>query len=310
MTASGRSGAGVLMVLTSAVCFSAKAILAKLAYRHGADATTVLTLRMAFALPFFTLGLFRIPWLARSRPAAELAPGEPRVRLREWLQLLALGSFGYYLASLFDFMGLTYVSAGLERLILFLYPTIVILLNVVFHRERISARLWQAVGLSYGGVGLVVYGDSLTGGSNVALGSGLVFLGAIAYAFYLSFSQSLIMRHGSTRVTSHILVVACCCALAQFALAGDYARLALPWQVYALCAATGLFATVLPAFLLTAGIKRLGASQASLIGTLGPVSTLLLAYWFLGEPITVLQVAGSGLVLMGVWRVAHRERTA
>ncbi|MDB4973172.1 MAG: hypothetical protein JWN48_1513 [Myxococcaceae bacterium] len=285
------------MVLSSAILFSAKAIFAKLAYRYGADATTVLTFRMALALPFFSLGLF-----------TPREPNEPRVSPREWLSLLALGSFGYYLASLFDFMGLTYVSAGLERLILFLYPTIVILLNVVFHRERPSPRLWQALLLSYGGVGLVVWSDRLSGGANVALGSTLVFLGAIAYAFYLSFSQRLIMRHGSTRVTSHILVVACCCSIAQFALAGDYQRLAQPWQVYVLCAATAVPSTVVPAFLLTAGIKRLGASHASLLGTVGPVSTLLFAYWFLDEPVTLLQVVGSALVLLGVFRVAQQRR--
>jgi drug/metabolite transporter (DMT)-like permease len=295
MTATSRSGAGLLMVLASAVCFSAKAIFAKLAYRYGADPTTVLTLRMAFALPFFLVGLLQKP-----------EPGAEPIGPSEWLKLLALGSLGYYLAALLDFMGLAYVSAGLERLILFLYPTMVILLNTVFHRERISARLWQAMALSYGGVGLVVWSDQLSGGSDVALGAGLVFLGAVAYACYLAFSLPLIMRFGSKRVTSHVLVVACACALAQFALANDPARLWQPWQVIALCAACGVFATVVPAFLLTAGMRRLGASRASLLGTIGPVSTLLMAYWFLDEPITWLQVAGSGLVLLGVWRVSQR----
>lgn len=292
MSATSRTGSGVLMVLTSAVCFSAKAVFAKVAYRYGADPSTVLTLRMAFALPFFALGLLGNP-----------APGAPPMVSRERLQLFALGSFGYYAASLFDFMGLAYVSAGLERLILFLYPTIVILLKALFHRERISSRVWQALALSYGGVGMVVWSDRLAYGPDVALGSVLVFLGAVAYAFYLAFSQELIMRHGSARVTSHVLVVACLCALLQFALQGNYARLQQPWPVYALCAATGLLATVLPAFLLTAGIRRMGASRASLVGTIGPVSTLLLAYWLLDEHVTLLQLAGSSLVLLGVWRV-------
>lgn len=284
------------MVLTAAVCFSAKAIFAKLAYRYGADPTTVLALRMAFALPFFALGLLR-------KPEPTLAPHSSKVP--EWLQLFLLGSAGYYLASLLDFMGLVYVSAGLERLILYLYPTLVILLNVLFQGERVGARLWQAMALSYGGVGLVVWSDRLTGGENVALGSTLVFLGAVAYAFYLSFSQPLIMRRGSRQVTSRILVVTCGCALLQFGLSGPGSRLRQPWQVYALCAATGLLSTVLPAFLLSAGIGRLGASRASLLGTIGPVSTLLLGSLFLDEPVTVLQVSGSLLVLLGVWRVSN-----
>jgi drug/metabolite transporter (DMT)-like permease len=277
----------------SAVCFSAKAIFAKLAYRHGADPTTVLGLRMAFALPFFAL--------------AALRPHAPRLTKRELLHLFVLGSVGYYLASLFDFLGLSYVSAGLERLILFLYPTIVIAFNALFYRERVGARLWQAVALGYTGVGLVVWSDRMIGGSDVALGSALVFMGAITYAFYLSGSQPLIMRHGSTRVTSYALVVACSCAIVQFLTTRGFSP--LPSEVLWLAAATGVVATVIPAFLLTAGIQRLGASRASLIGTVGPVSTLLLAYQFLDEPVTWLQIAGSALVLLGVFRVSQPARS-
>lgn len=287
---------GALMVMASAVCFSAKAVFAKLAYRHGADASTVLTLRMLFAVPFFALA----GYLAGARPTAQ------PFTTREKLRLLALGSVGYYFASLFDFLGLKYVTAGLERLILFLYPTLVILMNAIWHRERITSRTGQALLLGYGGVGLVVWSDRLSGGSNVALGSTLVFMGALAYAFYLAFSQPLLVRHGSMRITSHVLVVSSCCVFTQFAVEADFARLAQPWQVIALCAATALVATVIPAFLLAAGMQRLGASRASLIGTVGPVSTLLLAYVVLDEPLTAIQLLGSGLVLLGVWMVSAR----
>ncbi|MCU0686153.1 MAG: DMT family transporter [Polyangiaceae bacterium] len=281
------SWAGAWMVMLSAVCFSAKAIFAKLAYRYGADANTVLTLRMAFALPCFAAaGLF-----AARRP--NVTPFTSRDR--RWL--FALGSVGYYLASLFDFLGLQYVSASVERLVLFLYPTLVVLLNAAFFRERIGRRTVVTLALSYAGVGLVVWNDRPASGPNLALGSGLVFLGAFAYAFYLSFSQPLIVRHGSTRVTSHVLVVACLCALAHFSVEAKFERLRQPWQVIALCAATGLGATVLPAFLLTAGIKRLGASRASIIGTIGPVATLLLAHEVLDEPLTPIQLAGAALVI-------------
>jgi drug/metabolite transporter (DMT)-like permease len=292
-------GPGALMVVVSAVCFSAKAVFAKLAYRYGADASTVLTLRMGFSLPFFAAA----GWLGGRRPGAV-----PFTQRERW-QLALLGSAGYYLASWLDFQGLTLISAGLERLILFLYPTLVILFNVARRGERISRRVAAALALCYGGVALVVWNDRLAGGADVAFGSTLVFASALAYAGYLVFSQPLVLRHGSTRVTSWILVATAFCALGQFALEQRGARLVQPWQVYALGGAIALGATVVPAFLLAAGMKRLGTSRASLIATVGPVSTLLLAYWLLDEPIGSAQLLGSALVLFGVWLVgAPRKR--
>ena len=293
------SHSGALMVMVSAVCFSAKAIFAKLAYRYGADASTVLGLRMAFSLPFFALAAYY----------GGQKPGAAPFTRRELTTLVLLGSAGYYLASALDFQGLTLISAGLERLILFLYPTLVILLNALLRGERITARIARALALSYGGVALVVWSDRLVGGSDVTLGSALIFASAIAYSGYLVFSQPLILRHGSTRVTSCALVITALCALLQFFATKDLEQLRQPWQVIALCVATALVATVVPAFLLAAGMKRLGTSRASLIATVGPVSTLLLAYWFLNEPLTVIQVVGSCLVLVGVWLVSARGPT-
>lgn len=284
------SSSGALMVVLSAVCFSAKAIFAKLAYRYGADASTVLMLRAAFSLPFFAAA-----GLITSR-----RPGAAPLTRREQGQLVLLGSFGYYLAAWLDFRGLTLISAGLERLILFLYPTLVVLFNVARRGERVTRRVGLALLLCYGGVALVVWSDRLTGGANVALGSALVFLSAITYSGYIVYSQPLALRHDSTRITSWILVATSGCALGHFAAENQWERLSQPWQVYALGMATALIATVVPAFLLAAGMKRLGTSRASLIATVGPVSTLLMAYWALGEPITVVQVVGSGLVLVGV----------
>lgn len=283
------------MVMLSSVCLSAKSIFAKLAYRHGVEPTTLLAMRSVVALPFFViLAAQSGAW----RDAAKL-------RGHERVQLFLLGSAGYYLASLLDFLGLEYVSAGLERLILYLYPTLVIGLNVLFHGEKPNRALLDAVLVSYGGVALVVWNDRLSGGSNVALGSVLIFLSAIAYAGYIAFSQNLILRHGSTRVTSQILTVTCLCAIAQFLSQGHVERLVQPWPVLGLALAMGIVATVLPALLLTAGMKRLGTSKASLLGTVGPVSTLFFAAWFLDEPITLLQLSGSALVLVGIWRVSR-----
>jgi drug/metabolite transporter (DMT)-like permease len=283
------------MVLTSAVAFSTKAIFAKLAYRYGVAPLTMLTMRALVALPVFGLLALR----SSAKPTAAPFTG------RERLQLFLLGSCGYYLASYLDFEGLRYVSAGLERLILFLYPTMVVALNVLFHGERPGRRLFEAMLLSYGGVALVVWNDRATFGEDVALGSLMIFGSAIAYSGYIAFSQSLIMRHGSTRVTGHVLSVTSLCAIAQFALQNDSSELSQPWQVLLLALATGLIATVLPAFLLTAGMKRLGTSRASLLGTIGPLATVFMGAWFLDEPITLLQLVGSGLVLFGIWRVSR-----
>lgn len=283
--------------MLSAVCFSAKAVFAKLAYRYGADASTVLTLRMAFSLPFFVAAGI---WTGTRSGAEALSR-------REQVRVALLGSAGYYVASLLDFQGLQWISAGLERLILFLYPTLVILFNVAARGERLTARIGSALALCYGGVLLVVWNDKAAGGQNVALGSGLIFASALAYAGYLVFSQPLLLRHGSTRITSWTLVATSGCALAQFTVENRWSRLEQPWPVFGLCVATALIATVVPAFLLSAGMKRLGTSRASLIATVGPVSTLFLAYWFLNEPITLIQLAGSALVLWGVMRVSATQ---
>jgi drug/metabolite transporter (DMT)-like permease len=285
---------GAAMVMLSAVCFSAKAIFAKLAYRHGADASTVLALRMAFALPFFaTAG-----WLSGRGDAAA------RFARNDWLRIALVGSAGYYLASWLDFRGLMLISAGLERLILFIYPTFVVLFNAVQRGEPITRRIGLSLVLCYGGVLLVVWSDHLAGGSDVVLGSALVLLSAVAYTGYLVYSQPLVLEHGSVRVTSWIMVAMTICAFAQFALEQRWARLEQPRQVLWLGLLTGIVATVIPAFLLAAGMKRLGTSRAALIATVGPVSTLLLAYWFLDEPVTALQLLGSALVLLGVWMVS------
>lgn len=285
---------GAAMVMLSAVCFSTKAIFAKLAYRHGADASTVLALRMACALPFFAAA----GWLSGRRA------GAARFTRADRLRLGLLGSAGYYLASWLDFRGLMLISAGLERLILFIYPTFVVLFNAAQRGQPVTRRIGLALALCYGGVLLVVWSDHLAGGADVALGSALVLLSAVAYTAYLVYSQPLVLKHGSVRVTSWIMAAMTACAFAQFALEQHWERLEQPRPVLWLGLLTGVVATVIPAFLLAAGMKRLGTTRAALIATVGPVSTLLLAYWFLDEPLTTLQLLGSALVLLGVWMVS------
>ncbi len=287
---------GVLCVVGSAVGFSAKAVIAKLGYRHGADPATLLALRMAFSLPFFVGTAL---WTARGRPAL------PR---RELGAIVVLGVLGYYLASVLDFYGLLYVSAGLERLILFVYPTLVVLISALALGTRITRRVLLALGLTYAGVALAVKTEAnLAQGPNVALGVALIFGCAVTYAVYLVGSGQMIPRVGSLRFTALAMIVS---SLAMFAhllgVGGTLVGHAPVVYVDGLLLA--LICTVLPVFLLGEGIRRVGAGPAAIMGAVGPVSTLVLAYVFLDEPVHLVQVLGMALVVVGATVVARGAR--
>ncbi len=283
---------GVGLVLLSSIAFSAKAVMAKLAYRHGVDALTILGLRMAFALPFYLLVL-----AVRSRRDAE-----PLTR-RDLAVLFVLGLLGYYLASLFDFLGLQYISAGLERLILFTYPTLVVLLELVLFRRRITRLQVMALVITYLGIAIVFQSEITRAGDDVPLGAALVFASAVTYAGYLVGGGQLIPRIGAERFTAWALTVSAVAVLGH-ALGSGRSLLGLRAEVYELGLWLAVVATVLPTFLLAEGIRRVGPGPAAIAGTLGPVSTILLAHFFLGEPILPLQVAGAALVLGGATLVA------
>ncbi|NJD07357.1 MAG: DMT family transporter [Methylococcaceae bacterium] len=284
---------GALLVVLAALGFSAKAILVKLAYRHGVDAVTLLALRMAFSLPFF---LALAWWDARRTP-----PGT--AEKYDGLAAVGLGLLGYYLASLLDFLGLEYISAGLERLILFLYPTLVLLISAAWSKRRISRREAAAVVLSYLGIALVVAREPLLPERNWGTGAALVFGSALAYAVYLVGSNRLIGRFGATRFTAYGMTMACTACLAQFAATHPLEAAKASAPVYGLSLAMAVFCTVLPSLLLAQGIQRIGARRAALIGSLGPVATLVLAYLVLGESMGWEQLLGSALVLAGVMMV-------
>jgi drug/metabolite transporter (DMT)-like permease len=283
---------GVGLVVLSSVAFSAKAVMAKLAYRHGVDALTVLALRMAFALPFYLLVL----WLRRRR-------AEPPLARRDVGLIVALGLLGYYLASLFDFLGLEHISAGLERLILFTYPTLVVLFEFVLFRRRISRVQLVALGATYLGIAVVFQSELGLAGDNVPLGAALVFASAVTYAGYLLGSGQLIPRIGAERFTALALTVSAVAVLTHALLAGR-TLLGLPGPAYELGLWLGIVATVLPTFMLAEGIRRIGPGPAGIAGTTGPVATIALAHVFLDEPILVLQIVGAGLVLAGATLVA------
>lgn len=288
---------GMSFAVLAAIGFSAKAILVKLAYIDSVDPVTLLALRMAFSIPFF---LAVAVWGQFSQRGAAL-------HRRDWLAVFGLGLIGYYLSSLLDFSGLQYISAGLERLILFLYPTMVIVLSSLLIRKPIGRTTLMALVLSYAGIALVAVQDVSPDQDGLALGVGLVFASTLTYSIYLIGAGRVIARIGSLRFTAYAMIVACVAVLIQFVLTHPMAALRQTDRVYALSFAMAIFSTVLPVFLLSAGIRMIGSGHASMMGTIGPVSTIFLAYVFLGEAISASQIAGSLLVLAGVLMIGLKR---
>ena len=284
---------GVLLVAGGAVAFSGKAIIVKLCYRHGIDAITLLALRMAVALPFFlAMGV----WAARR--AAPLQPGD------RW-RILALGVCGYYLASLLDFMGLAYISATLERVILYLTPTLVLLIGVLLARRWPTRLQWIALGVSYLGVALAFGHDLHLGGPGVAIGSALVFGSALSYGAYLYGSGAIVGRIGAVRLTAYASIVASVLCIGQYLVLRPTPFARIAHEVYALSLLNGTLCTVLPVLATMMGIRRIGAGPAAQIGMIGPVSTIILSLLILHEPMGAWQIAGTALVAAGVLLVSR-----
>ena len=291
---------GVLFALLAAVGFSAKSILVKLAYLDQVDAITLLALRMAFALPFFVAVAI---WL-NGRDAVSL-------KRQDWFAVILLGLVGYYLSSFLDFLGLLYISAGLERLILFLYPTMTVILSALIFKKPIGRKVMLAMALSYAGIVLVFFHDvgmsqhnDAISQADVLLGAALVFGSALSYSSYLVGAGHAIGRMGATRFTAYASIVASVACVLQFAVTHPLSSLNLPLRVYELSFAMAIFSTVLPLFLLSYAIRRIGSGNSSLIGSAGPVVTIALAYFFLNEAVSLLQIAGTVLVLAGVLTIS------
>ncbi len=283
--------------------FSFKAILIKLAYRsYPVDAITLLTLRMLYSAPLFML---MAAWAQRGARAAPTSRAD-------WLRLVWLGCIGYYLASLLDFMGLQYITASLERLVLFLYPTIVVLLSALMLKKPITRRAVVALVLSYAGIALVFWHDlrlTTDGGATLA-GGGLVFASAILYALYLVQAGGVIARLGSSRFISWAMLASTVFIVIQFLLTRPLSALAVPGYIHALSVAMAIFSTVLPTWLIAESIRRMGANSASLVGSLGPVFTIGMGAMILGETVHAIQLAGAALVLGGVMLVTMKPRAA
>ncbi|HYD59380.1 MAG TPA: DMT family transporter [Noviherbaspirillum sp.] len=286
---------GLAIAIAGAVLFSAKAIVAKLIYRYDVDAVTLIAFRMLFSLPFFA-GIA----LWKSRTEAPLTNGERG-------RIVVLGLLGYYLSSFLDFLGLQYISAGLERLILFLTPSFVLLISVVFLRKKITMLEWLALSTAYLGTVLVFLHDVRLGGSNVMLGSAFVLGSAIAYALYLLQSGELVKRVGSLRLVAYAMCVSSVACIVQFFLLRPASMLVQPVQVYGLSLVNAVFCTVFPVFLTMEAVSRIGPAPASQAGMIGPVSTLFLGALILGEPITGIQLAGTALVLAGIYLLSRKR---
>ena len=288
---------GVVFALLASVGFSTKAILVKLAYQHNVDAVTLLALRMLFSFPFFLIAAY-----ITQRDATTST-----LTRRDWSLLATLGLIGYYVSSLFDFWGLEYITASLERLIIFLYPTFVVLLSAALARERISRQLMTALAVCYAGIVLVYADEGAHAQRDLVVGSALVFVSVISYACYLVASGQLIQRIGSLRFTAYGMTFSCIGVIVHFLVSNPLASLRQPKEVYGAALAMAIFATVLPAFFLAEGMKRIGAGSTAVVGSFGPVATIALAYWLLGESLTTVQVGGSLLVIVGVLIIGKQK---
>lgn len=287
---------GILFAILGVILFSAKAVMVKLAYTYDVDHLTLLLFRMGFALPFYIV----IAWYSKPQEAQKIKP-------KDYLWLFLFGFLGYYLASLFDFMGLQYIKAGLERIILFIYPTLVVLLSWLFFKKRLSRNQFLAILITYFGV-LITFWDELgISGDTVYWGGFLIFLSALTYAAYLVGSGWLIPKFGVLRFTSYAMIFSTICIALHYAVVSNFEVFNYPEEVYYLALAMALFSTLIPSFLVSEAIKRLGASTFSIFGSLGPISTIILAFFFLDERITYLQILGILIVIAGVTLVSRKK---
>ena len=299
-TATKSIASGVLLAAAGSIAFSGKAIIVKLAYRYGVDAVTLIMFRMLFALPIFAAMAW---WASR---------GQPALTRSDWLGVLGLGFSGYYLASFLDFAGLAYISASLERLILYLNPTLVLLLGLLLYQRKASMRQLLGMAISYSGVALV-FGHELAiqnsiQRSGAAWGTLLVFLSAVCYAVYLVYSGELVKRLGALRLVGLATTFACLFCIAQFVLLRPLSAAAVAPEVIWLSLLNATVCTAVPVLLVMLAIERIGATLTAQTGMIGPMSTILMGVLILGEPFTAWIAAGTALVIVGIYVVTRSGR--
>ena len=303
-TAQKRFATGLILAIAGSIAFSGKAIIVKLAYRYGVDAVTLIMYRMLFALPIFAVMAW---WSSRGKSA---------LTRNDWLGVLGLGFTGYYLASYLDFAGLAYISAALERLILYLNPTLVLISGWLLYKKPMAARQIGAMALSYAGI-LLVFGHELSiqsvstlANSNAAWGALLVFGSAVSYAIYLSYSGEMVKRLGSLRLVGLATTVACLLCIAQFVVLRPLSAMAVAPEVIWLSLLNATLCTALPVLAVMMAIERIGAPLTAQTGMIGPMSTILMGVFILGEPLNMWIIAGTVLVLGGVYMVSRSRPVA
>jgi len=279
----------LLLAAAGAVAFSAKGIIVKLAFAHGVDAVTVVMLRMAFAFPvFFAMALFA-------------GRGKAPLTLADWAQVGALGLSGYYLASMLDFAGLQYISASLERLVLYLNPTLVLILGWLLHGARWGRLHIVGTGVSYAGVAVVFSRELQVAGDNVPLGFAMVLASAVFYAIYLVYSGQLVRRLGAFRLVGLAMSVACLLCITHYFLAHPLTSVfRLPTAIIQLSLLNAFVGAVFPVLITMLAVERIGAAATAQVGLVGPIATMALGMWILGEQISWQSIAGTCLVIMGI----------
>lgn len=280
---------GLGIAVAGAVAFSSRAIIVKLSYLHGVDATTVIMYRMLFALPLFLLMAW---WAGR---------GKEPLGTRDRLTVFALGFLGYYLSSYLDFLGLQYISAGLDRLINYINPTVVLLLGAAVARRPVRPVQLAAMAVSYAGVLLVFAQEASLDGPNTRLGASLVFLSTITYAIYLVVSGQMVRRLGALRLVGQASTVACVLCVLQFLILKPLSAAQVPDEVITLAVINAVFGTALPVLLVMMAVERIGPTLTTQVGMIGPMATIAMGVVILGEPMNAWIFAGTVLVLGGVY---------
>ncbi|WP_290792190.1 DMT family transporter [Flavihumibacter sp. UBA7668] len=291
---------GFVLTFAGAVLFSTKAVMVKLAYREvQIDAISLLMLRMLFSVPFFVAVAW---WNSRQE-------GEGAVSMRDWFWVVICGLLGYYASSWFDFIGLQFISAALERLILFLYPSFTAFINYFLFRQKLSKRQGWALLITYLGIGIAYYGELQIdyGKDGFFFGSLMIFICSITYAAYLAGSGKMIPRVGATRFNAYAMLAASGGIFVHYLLEKGIGGFAWTGEKIQFGLLLAIFATVLPSFFLTAGMKRIGSNNAAIISSIGPVSTIAQAYFFLGEPVHGPQIFGTVLVVLGVTMIGWKS---
>ena len=278
------------------ILFSSKSVFAKMAYQYQVDSTDLLLMRMVFALPMYLLFLY---WVHLKKTPTSISKND-------FLQLLLIGFIGYYLASYLDFLGLEYISASLERLILFIYPSFVTLFTLLLYKRKIRKSQIVALIFTYFGIYLAVANDSL-GGKNLILGSTIILLSGLCFSIYILLSEKLIKKFGSSYFTTLNMSIASVFVVFHYFIFSPNPFRIYPMNAYFYGMCIAFFATFIPSFLMAYSIKTFGADKASIINTFGPIATIFLSYLFLNEQLSLLQFVGAFFVIVGIGIIVTKK---